>query len=233
MNAHHHHPPPPPRRASNHSLGSWLHSTFGSLLLCATLLQAAGTPSPIVLREVTRRDGHLLSSTPTEDRAGDTSSRASARAWRCSITMGTATWTSISSTARRCRAQAVDPPPRNALYRNDGNWKFTDVTEEAGVGDLGYGLGVCVGDYDNDGHLDIYLNNFGPNVLYRNNGDGTFTDVTQAAGVATAIRSEPAPASSIWTGTVTWISTSRITSISPSTNTKPASSMATPPTSAP
>jgi enediyne biosynthesis protein E4 len=77
----------------------------------------------------------------------------------------------------------MDPPPRNALYRNDGAWKFTDVTETAGVGDTGYGLGVCVGDYDNDGHLDIYLNNFGPNVLYRNNGDGTFSDVTQAAGV--------------------------------------------------
>jgi enediyne biosynthesis protein E4 len=77
----------------------------------------------------------------------------------------------------------VKEPPRNALYRNDGGWKFTDVTLAAGVGDTGYGLGVCVGDYDNDGHLDIYLNNFGPNVLYRNNGDGTFTDVTAAAGV--------------------------------------------------
>ncbi len=77
----------------------------------------------------------------------------------------------------------VKEPPRNALYRNDGGWKFTDVTLAAGVGDTGYGLGVCVGDYDNDGHLDIYLNNFGPNVLYRNNGNGTFTDVTAAAGV--------------------------------------------------
>ena len=73
--------------------------------------------------------------------------------------------------------------PKNALYRNEGGWKFTDVTEQAGVGDFGYGLGVAVGDYDNDGHLDIYLNNYGPNVLYRNNGDGTFTDVTQKAGV--------------------------------------------------
>ncbi|MGE3310024.1 MAG: CRTAC1 family protein [Limisphaerales bacterium] len=78
----------------------------------------------------------------------------------------------------------IDPPPRNALYRNDGHWKFTDVTEMAGVGDTGYGLGVCVGDYDNDGDEDLYLNNFGPNVLYRNNGDGTFTDVTRQAGVA-------------------------------------------------
>lgn len=78
----------------------------------------------------------------------------------------------------------MDPPPRNALYRNDGDWKFTDVTESAGVGDLGYGLGVCTGDYDNDGDEDIYINNFGTNVLYRNNGNGTFTDVARQAGVA-------------------------------------------------
>jgi hypothetical protein len=73
--------------------------------------------------------------------------------------------------------------PRNALYRNDGNWKFTDVTDKAGVGDAGHGMGVAVGDYDNDGDPDIYVNNFGPNVLYRNNGDGTFADVTQQADV--------------------------------------------------
>jgi len=75
------------------------------------------------------------------------------------------------------------PPPGNALYRNDGNWTFTDVTAGAGVGHGGFGLGVCAGDFDNDGDLDLYVNNYGPNVLYRNNGDGTFTDVTAAAGV--------------------------------------------------
>jgi enediyne biosynthesis protein E4 len=79
------------------------------------------------------------------------------------------------------------------------------TSRDSGRGDTGYGLGVCVGDYDNDGHLDIYLNNFGPNVLYRNNGDGTFTDVTQAREWATATRSEPGPASWIWTATATWI----------------------------
>jgi hypothetical protein len=79
-------------------------------------------------------------------------------------------------------------PPRNALYRNDGDFRFTDVTGEAGVGDTGYGLGVAVGDYDNDGHSDIYVNNYGPNVLYRNNGDGTFADVTEAAGVGAGHR---------------------------------------------
>jgi hypothetical protein len=72
---------------------------------------------------------------------------------------------------------------KNKLYRNEGNWTFADVTEEAGVGDTGYGLGVAVGDYDNDGDLDMYLNNYGLNVLYSNNGDGTFKDVTQKAGV--------------------------------------------------
>jgi hypothetical protein len=73
--------------------------------------------------------------------------------------------------------------PRNALYRNDGNWSFTDTTAKSGLGDTGYGLGVTIGDYDNDGDADVYLNNYGPNVLYRNNGDGTFTDVTKFAGV--------------------------------------------------
>ncbi len=74
--------------------------------------------------------------------------------------------------------------PGNRLYRNQGDWTFTDVTGQAGVGDTGFGLGVAVGDIDNDGDPDLYLNNYGPNVLYRNNADGTFTDVTQTAGVA-------------------------------------------------
>jgi hypothetical protein len=77
----------------------------------------------------------------------------------------------------------VDVPPTNVLYRNEGNWRFTDVTKEAGVGDEHFGLGVTAGDYDDDGDPDLYLNNQGPNVLYRNNGDGTFTDVTEHAGV--------------------------------------------------
>ena len=72
--------------------------------------------------------------------------------------------------------------PTNRLYRNDGN-TFTDVTLEAAVGDIGYGLGCCIGDYNNDGFTDLYVTNFGVNVLYRNNGDGTFTDTTESAGV--------------------------------------------------
>jgi len=81
------------------------------------------------------------------------------------------------------RGMKADVPPTNALYRNSGGLKFADVTGEAGVGDTRHGLGVCVGDYDNDGNPDLFVNNFGPNVLYRNNGDGSFTDVTSSAGL--------------------------------------------------
>ncbi|MCI0357654.1 MAG: CRTAC1 family protein [Planctomycetaceae bacterium] len=75
-----------------------------------------------------------------------------------------------------------DKPPHNELWRNNGDWTFTNVTDRAGVGDTGYGLGVVSGDFDNDGDQDLYVNNFGPSVLYRNNGDGTFSDVTSASG---------------------------------------------------
>ena len=77
-------------------------------------------------------------------------------------------------------------PPRNALYHNNGDGTFTDVTEAAGVGDTGYGMGCTVGDYNNDGFSDLYVTNFGPNVLYHNNGDGTFTDVTDLVGTGDA-----------------------------------------------
>ncbi len=73
--------------------------------------------------------------------------------------------------------------PTNRFYRNNGDSTFTDVTEIAGVGDTGYGHGCTVGDYNNDGQLDLYVTNYGINRLYRNNGDGTFTDVAEAAGV--------------------------------------------------
>jgi len=75
-------------------------------------------------------------------------------------------------------------PLRNALYRNNRDGTFTDVTEKAGVPGNGYGMGVAVGDYNGDGYPDIYVTQFGRNILYRNNGDGTFTDATDKAGVA-------------------------------------------------
>jgi hypothetical protein len=75
----------------------------------------------------------------------------------------------------------------NRLYRQNRDGTFTDVTEKAGLanaGDGNYGMGVAVGDYDNDGYPDLYVTSYGKNILYHNNGDGTFTDVTAKAGVA-------------------------------------------------
>jgi len=80
-----------------------------------------------------------------------------------------------------------DPRYWNRLYRQNRDGTFTDVTEQAGLanaGDGNYGMGVAVGDYDNDGYPDLYVTNYGKNILYHNNGDGTFTDVTAKAGVA-------------------------------------------------
>jgi enediyne biosynthesis protein E4 len=75
-------------------------------------------------------------------------------------------------------------PLRSALYRNNGDGTFTDVTEKAGVGAEGlFGMGVAVGDYDNDGLPDLYVLGYGRSILYHNNGDGTFADVTARAGV--------------------------------------------------
>jgi hypothetical protein len=73
--------------------------------------------------------------------------------------------------------------PHSALFHNNGDGTFTDVTAKAGVLRSGWGQGVAVGDYDNDGFPDLYLTFFGQNVLFHNNGDGTFTDVTAKAGV--------------------------------------------------
>ncbi|MDE2887417.1 MAG: CRTAC1 family protein [Gemmatimonadota bacterium] len=76
------------------------------------------------------------------------------------------------------------PPPRNRLYRNAGGGRFSDVTRFAGVGQTAYGMGVCAGDFDNDGNDDLYVTCYGPNSLFRNNGDGTFRNVAAEAGVA-------------------------------------------------
>ena len=76
-----------------------------------------------------------------------------------------------------------EPEYWNRLYRNDGDWQFTDMTEEAGVRGDHFGQGVAAGDYDNDGRADLFLANFGRNILYRNLGDGSFEDATERAGV--------------------------------------------------
>jgi len=77
--------------------------------------------------------------------------------------------------------KGLNPGP--VLYRNRGDGTFEDVTQKAGLTRGGWGVGISAADYDNDGFVDLYLTNLGPDVLYHNNGDGTFTDVTEKAGI--------------------------------------------------
>lgn len=77
-----------------------------------------------------------------------------------------------------------EAPPKSALYRNLGDWKFEDVTARAGVANERWAMGVAVGDYNNDGFADMFVGNYGISRLYKNNGDGTFTDVAEKVGLA-------------------------------------------------
>jgi hypothetical protein len=81
------------------------------------------------------------------------------------------------------RLDSIPSGASNRLYRNNRDGTFTDVTAESGLTDAGWAVGVCVGDYNNDGFEDLFLTYFGQNRLYRNNGNGTFTDVTAQAGL--------------------------------------------------
>jgi hypothetical protein len=81
------------------------------------------------------------------------------------------------------RLESVPPGASNRLYKNNRDGTFTDVTEKAGLLDAGWAVGVCVGDYNNDGFEDLFLTYFGQNRLYHNNGDGTFVEVTKKAGL--------------------------------------------------
>ncbi|OHB77851.1 MAG: hypothetical protein A2Z25_15500 [Planctomycetes bacterium RBG_16_55_9] len=150
------------------------------ILLCT--VHAAGADRPIVLRDVTKEAGITFKHTD-----GGSGRRYIMETVSAGLALfdydGDGDIDIYFLNGAPLKGTEVAVAPKNALYRNEGNWKFTDVTDKAGVGDTGYGLGVAVGDYDNDGDPDIYLNNYGPNVLYRNNGDGTFTDVTKKAGV--------------------------------------------------
>ncbi len=81
---------------------------------------------------------------------------------------------------------AVSGRARHRLFRNAGKGVFKDATESSGIRHQEYGMGACAGDVDNDGRIDLYITNYGPNVLYRNGGNGVFTDVTRTAGVRLA-----------------------------------------------
>jgi hypothetical protein len=84
-----------------------------------------------------------------------------------------------------CDFYNPNPPLSNALYHNNRDGTFTDVTKKAGVPGNAYGMGVAAGDYDGDGFADLYVTQYSRGILYHNNGDGTFTDVTEKAGITT------------------------------------------------
>lgn len=94
------------------------------------------------------------------------------------------------------------PKYRNRLFRNDGNGIFTDVTDAAGLAGTGYDIGVAVGDYDNDGHPDLFVAGVHRNTLYHNNGNGTFTDVTAKAGLDHSIDAQYGP---LWSVAAVWV----------------------------
>jgi hypothetical protein len=94
-----------------------------------------------------------------------------------------------------------DPSFYNRLFRNNGDGTFTDVTEKAGLAGVGYSMGVAAGDYDNDGHVDLYVTGFNRNQLFHNNGDGTFTDVSEKAGVGCMVPGHDKP----WSVAAGWI----------------------------
>lgn len=93
------------------------------------------------------------------------------------------------------------PEMDNRLYRNNGDLTFTDVTARAGVAGSGYGMAVAVGDYDNDGHPDLFVANLTENQLFRNNGDGTFTDVTAKAHLSGALFHD----TKMWAAAAAWL----------------------------
>lgn len=94
------------------------------------------------------------------------------------------------------------PKYRNRLFRNDGSGVYTDVTEAAGLAGVGYDIGAAVGDYDNDGHPDLFVAGIYKNTLYHNNGDGTFSDVTAKAGLNTSNDPQYGP---LWSVAAVWV----------------------------
>jgi hypothetical protein len=97
------------------------------------------------------------------------------------------------------------PKYRDRLFRNDGNGVFTDVTDAAGLAGTGYDMGVAVGDYDNDGHPDLFVAGLHHSTLYHNNGDGTFTDVTVKSGLDAAINRPDPEFGPYWSITAVWV----------------------------
>jgi hypothetical protein len=98
-----------------------------------------------------------------------------------------------------------DAKYRNRLFRNDGGGVFTDVTDAAGLAGTGYDIGVAAGDYDNDGHPDLFVAGVHHSTLYHNNGNGTFTDVTVKAGLDASLNNPDPEFGPFWATTAAWV----------------------------
>ena len=155
------------------------------LLLAATFGVAAQDPPAIVFEDITSESGIRFTNTfGAPEKRHITDVNGSGAAFLDYDRDGFIDIYLVNGSTREHLASSGNgDAPSNALYRNNGDGRFTDVTGAGDVGDRGWGIGVAAADYDNDGWTDIYITNYGSNVLYRNNTDGTFSDVTAAAGV--------------------------------------------------
>lgn len=156
---------------------------LSGILLGTGLLLAASTGGPIIFEEIAHRSGLTFSSdsSPTPNKNQPETMVAG---------VGLLDYDNdgyldvyLVNGAAIPSLQKETPKYWNRLYHNNHDGTFTDVTEKAGVAGIGYGMGVAVGDYDNDGWPDMYVVNVGKNQLLHNNGNGTFTDVTDKASV--------------------------------------------------
>src|SRR5216684_863272 len=148
------------------------------------LLGAALAPSTVTFRDVAGRAGItpvILSGGPKKNYVLEVNGSGA-----CWLDYNGDGWMDLylvnGATVAQLQGKA-EPQTTNHLYRNNGNGTFTDMTAAAGVPGRGWGFGCVAADYDNDGHTDLFITNFGLNILYRNRGDGTFEDVTVKAGV--------------------------------------------------
>jgi enediyne biosynthesis protein E4 len=170
-------------RATSRS-GSLAAVTLCALTLAATLPTSVASDSRVVFTDITAATGIRFTHASAPEKKFIVESMSGGVALFDFDRDG---WLDVYLANSPTVATADDPAKaRSALWRNNHDGTFTDVTERAGVGDAGWAMGVSTGDYDNDGWDDLYVTCFGPNHLFRNNGNGTFTDVTARAGVGDA-----------------------------------------------